>query len=90
MEVYYNNTWGTVCDDFWDTNDANVVCRQLGYPNASSAPAEAAFGEGLGPIWLNDVHCQGTEASLFDCNHSGWRSHDCLHSEDASVVCNPV
>ena len=32
VEICINSQWGTVTSDLWSTNDAKVVCRQLGYP----------------------------------------------------------
>jgi hypothetical protein len=87
VEVMHNGIWGTVCDDFWDLNDAKVVCRSLGLPNATSSPHSAAFGRGTGPIWMDNVRCRGTELSFFRCSHRGWGSHNCRHYEDAGVVC---
>ena len=64
-----------------------VVCQQLGYERASQVFSRAAFGQGSGDIWLDNVQCLGTEASLDRCPNNGWGNHNCRHSEDAGVRC---
>ena len=88
VEVYHNGEWGTVCDDSWDITDANVVCRQLGYSGATSAPGQAFFGRGRGPIHYANMVCTGREARLADCFHRGIGIHNCDHGEDAGAVCD--
>uniref|UniRef100_A0A8D2Q1Z5 SRCR domain-containing protein n=1 Tax=Zosterops lateralis melanops TaxID=1220523 RepID=A0A8D2Q1Z5_ZOSLA len=88
VEISHSGGRGTVCDDGWDLNDAQVVCRQLGCGRAIAALGSAYFGQGTGDIVLDNVGCRGNEVSLLRCNHTGWRIHNCAHYEDASVVCS--
>ncbi|XP_061172595.1 deleted in malignant brain tumors 1 protein-like [Saccostrea echinata] len=82
VEVFINGEWGTVCDDMWWVTHATVVCKSLGYSG------KAYFGAGTGRIWLDNVNCDGSEASIFDCRHRGYGKEDCTHYEDAGVTCS--
>ena len=89
VEVCLHGRWGTVCDDDWDSRDAAVVCRQLGYTvnGIAFAIQSAAFGSGAGLIVLDDVRCVGNESTLLSCRASEIGAHNCLPTEDAGVFC---
>lgn len=48
----------------------------------------AYFGEGQGPIHVDNVKCTGAERSLADCIKEPAGTHNCRHSEDAGVICD--
>ncbi|NXN10699.1 NETR protein, partial [Indicator maculatus] len=88
VEVLHNHQWGTVCDDGWDLAEAEVVCRQLGCGTPLWAAPGAYFGRGHDPIWLDELQCTGSEPSLFSCQARDWGHNNCVHGEDAGVVCS--
>ncbi|KAK3713138.1 hypothetical protein QZH41_010040 [Actinostola sp. cb2023] len=59
VEVFRVGLWGTVCSDGWDKQDANVVCRQLGYTGAIERVINTLPGKGQ--IWLDNLKCFGNE-----------------------------
>uniref|UniRef100_A0A3P8W122 Neurotrypsin n=1 Tax=Cynoglossus semilaevis TaxID=244447 RepID=A0A3P8W122_CYNSE len=87
VEVFHNGDWGTVCDDHWGQQHAEVVCRQLGYRGHAEVVSDGTFGDSVGLILLDDVQCEGSETSLLDCEHGIWGRTDCSHSEDVGVRC---
>ncbi|NWV76888.1 LOXL3 oxidase, partial [Dasyornis broadbenti] len=87
VEVFYNDEWGTICDDDFTLGNAHVLCRHLGFVAATGWAHSAKYGKGVGRIWLDNVNCAGNEKSIGDCKHRGWGNSDCSHEEDAGVVC---
>ncbi|XP_035682616.1 uncharacterized protein LOC118420018 [Branchiostoma floridae] len=88
VEVFHGGEWGTVCDDSWGKSQAEVVCRELGFPGAVEAICCSLIaGPGRGKIWLDNVECTEREESLLHCKHNGWGVSNCGHGEDAGVIC---
>ena len=63
-----------------------LICVSISFTGAI-AIALAHYGQGEGPIVLDDVECTGLEAYITDCHHNGYFSHNCIHAEDAAVQC---
>ena len=94
LEIYYNGAWGTICDDYWNKNNADVACRALGF--AASVEdynrfRTAYFGPGSADqaIVLDDLLCTGNESGLLECRsgHPQPGISNCRHSEDVSLRC---
>ncbi|XP_025102840.1 uncharacterized protein LOC112569299 [Pomacea canaliculata] len=89
LEILYNGTWGTVCDDIFGKEEAQVTCRMLGFVRSQAlVVASFMYGGGSGLIILDDLMCTGEETSLDQCDHRGFTENDCSHSEDVGIICS--
>lgn len=82
MQLYINNTWNTVGHNGFDTWDAKVACRQLGYTAVKDFYWLNYF---FVSMRLNNFRCRGNESSLTACNHDmvNWDRHDVyLHCQN--------
>ena len=86
VQVYHNKAWGWICNQQWDDKDADVVCKGLGYENATFMYSNPVDKGGI--VWMNYVQCNGSERSLVSCAHDGWQDHSCAKGQLAGVVCS--
>ena len=57
------------------------------YPSIDALVAPNAFyGQGTGPIYIDNLRCSGLEMNILHCNYDPDTSN-CAHSEDAGVQC---
>ena len=90
MEIKaFNYDWGGVCDDGFDLEEANVICREAGYSQgAHELFIGSQFGKGLGHILLDELDCKGDESSILECKFDPWNVTDCNDNEWVGVSCH--
>merc|ERR1719427_1051409 len=97
VAMNHQGEWGTICDDNFDDNEAMVLCRAAGYKGGVYSGGKYKVSDGtiegrtraLHRIWIDELHCDGSERVIEDCQSGseGWGIHDCDHDEDVGVKC---
>ncbi|XP_038549322.1 scavenger receptor cysteine-rich type 1 protein M130-like [Micropterus salmoides] len=87
LEVKSNHLWSSVCEDDFDQQDAEVVCRELGC-GAPSVLQGALYGEVEPPVWSKEFQCGGHESALLDCGSSGSGRDTCSSGKSVELACS--
>lgn len=88
--LYYRfEQWRSVCIETWDLQDADPLCKSLGYGHAQSISVSRTVDRKThDDVTLDRVHCTGDEGDFLDCPGVGDGSIDCNRTGDARVVCS--
>ncbi|XP_013771535.1 scavenger receptor cysteine-rich type 1 protein M130-like [Pundamilia nyererei] len=93
LEVNYNQSnqskqsWTSVCEDHFDQQDAEVVCRELGC-GPPSALQGALHGDMGAPVWSKEFQCEGHESTLLDCRSSNSTRSSCSPGKAVGLTCS--
>ncbi|XP_074497107.1 scavenger receptor cysteine-rich type 1 protein M130-like isoform X1 [Sebastes fasciatus] len=87
LEVKSNQSWSSVCEDDFDLQDAEVVCRVLGC-GAPSVLQGALYGDVEAPVWTKEFQCGGHESALLDCDSSDSDRNTCSPGKAVGLTCS--
>ncbi|XP_078133032.1 scavenger receptor cysteine-rich type 1 protein M130-like [Sander vitreus] len=90
LEVKTNQSiqrWSSVCEDDFDQQDAEVVCRELGC-GPPSVLQGALYGEVEPPMRTKEFQCGGHESALLDCRSSGSDRNTCSPGKAVGLTCS--
>lgn len=76
-----------MCEDEWDLVDAEVVCKQFGYPGVVVSFRNSFFGEGPPLMLMTNLKCNGSELSLLDCIQRPFGEIECENKQNVGVLC---
>ena len=95
VEIFHIHTpeyqrWGMVCDDYWDEDDGDVACKQMGFSTGADSVSTGNQYTGTA-VWLDNLDCNGNESGLHQCDRLGdllWGENNCTLSQGAGLMCS--
>ena len=90
VQVCVNRTWGSICDSGWSSQDADVVCRQLGFTTLGTNPQLSCDILWCDCLWFHCYQGAISYSNSFYGNTSGpmWIDNGrCTGSENSILNC---
>ena len=89
VEIFYNNTWGTICDDGYSSSNGPVLCKQLGYQGYNGSFRYTPSSSSSKPVWWRYLRCDSnTHHDISSCPFQGW-GVSCYGRSLWTVRCDP-
>ena len=91
VEIFYNNTWGTICDEgYWRSSTGSVLCKQLGYKGYHESYTHKLAYSRTKPVWLRNLRCNSDDHDdISSCSFQGWGISCPSYRRLWAVRCNP-
>ena len=89
MNVKVNGQWGSVCEDAVSHNEADVICRQMGFELGAETVVNGQTTDSNDPILLFDMKCNGNENHISECTFEDHAEHHhvCQEIQKAGIKC---
>ncbi|XP_028275718.1 scavenger receptor cysteine-rich type 1 protein M130-like [Parambassis ranga] len=87
LEVKSDQSWSSVCEDDFNQQNAEVVCRELGC-GAPSVFKGGLYGAAEAPVWMRKFQCGGHESALLDCGSSRSTENSCSPGKAVGLTCS--
>jgi deleted-in-malignant-brain-tumors protein 1 len=88
IQVCINGTWNTICGTNFDSNDASVACRQLGYSPYGAFNLSYYYYFSSDPVYFYNLNCTGSESSIWECPYT--LQGNCPYRNRAAIRCQYV
>ncbi|XP_028514141.1 scavenger receptor cysteine-rich type 1 protein M130-like [Exaiptasia diaphana] len=85
VQLLYKGVWKNLCQGYWSSNPAKVICRMAGYPDGYAVRMHQY--KGSNDVWLSSYSCNGFEPYIELCLDLIWGKATCSDNNLAGVVC---